>query len=270
MKKVISIGLSFMLLLCLCTPSFASFSYEDSIDSALIKRGYPYVYLENITQDMKESLYEKTDLVFDGATITTYDEESGEIVDYEIPASGIVTCGQIPDTSLVLTITFSKSLDTGYVFVTYGYQWKKHPVNRYQDPICVSWDSKYFEMPDNSFYKCDKFTADAPLSDGTTTSVLGVQSSSKKYANASPSGVSWYADLPGYTKGYTYKTIYGYAEFYLKPKVSKFTTTLYGHYVHALTSFSLSVPIPKFGGSFTVSGNSPYDELGNQRTYSYS
>ncbi|MBQ4599396.1 MAG: hypothetical protein IJB19_05750 [Clostridia bacterium] len=270
MKKIICLVLSFAMLFTMSTSAFAADAEKTDMDAALLERGYPQVYLDNISESAKESLYNKPDAVFAGAMICAYNEESGESFQYAISADGISTCGQIDEEDLTLTWGLSRYTTSGNVLVTYSYEWNNLPVNRYQDPIGVSWDDECFEMIDNSFYKVDKFTGYSNYGGfiGSTLETV-IHDEANAYASASSSGVTWYADLVGHNTIYYTVSIYGHGEFLLKPKSTSFTTTLYGHYVHALTGLSLSLGIPDYGVGFEISGGASYDELGNQITYTY-
>ena len=237
---------------------------ENFMFVALLQRGYPQVYLDNLSDSAKESLYNKPNLEFEGGVVTTYDEETGEYINFDIPANGIQTRGQIPASDLSLTWGISRSTTSDYVFVTYSYEWNKTPFNRYQDPIAISWDGDCFAPVDGTFYKVDYYTT-ADI-DGSVH--RHIESESHNYANGSNEGVSWYADLVDIPAG-PVSTLYGHGEIWLNPKKSEFTTIFFGHYVHNLSAVGLSLPIPSYGMSFSVSGGLAYDEIGTQRTYSY-
>lgn len=128
-----------------------------------------------------------------------------------------------------------------------------------------------FSVTSGTEYKVDKYTGYFDYNNGFINPNLEtiIHSESHSYASASSSGVTWYADLVGHISNYAIESIYGHGEFLLRPKAPSFTTTLYGHYVHAKTVFTLSLGIPDYGFGFTVSGGSSYDEIGNQITYTY-
>ncbi|MFV0243379.1 MAG: hypothetical protein ACK5H4_25520 [Lacrimispora sphenoides] len=256
-KKMMSLALAVVMCVSLCVPAFAAGGVSESImDSELRGRGYPQVYLNHLSETAKESLYSKPEVIFAGGTITIYNEDSGTFTDYSIPANGIMLRGQIPSGDLSLVWGLSRYSTSGNVLVTYSYDWNNIPDWRWQDPIGVSWDPNYFEMIDNSFYKIDKY--DSPFGLGL------VQSEEYGYANASRSGVTWYADLALLGD----LALYGHGEFLLKPKTSSGSTTFYGHYVHPTITASITMNVLGYG-SFGISGGSGYDERGNQRTYSF-
>lgn len=249
---------------------------ERSMDAELLLRGYPQVYLDFLSLSAKKSLYEKKDLVFAGAVISSYDEETGTFVDMDIPADGIIPRGQIPASDLSLAWGLSQYSTSGNVLVTYSYEWLNFPINRYQDEIAISWDDQLFYMVSGSFYKVDKFIGRPLIDHGSSTRPPAygspetvIHSEERGYANASPSGVAWYADLPGYFYEHQMESIYGHGEFLLEPRVSSGRTVFYGHYVHALSQGSISIGIPKYGFSFTVSSNGRYDERGTDRSFTF-
>lgn len=272
MKKVVSIVLALAMIFSLSISAFAaeasSVSEEKMIES-LIERGYPAIYLEHTSPSVIESLYAKPDAVFEGATITTYDEQTGAFVDYEIPADGIMLLGQIPTADLTLTWSVSNNNKTGTEkLVMYSYSWNKLPFFRWQDPMAVSWDSDKFEMKDSSFYKVDKYDGFIANESYYESFTGEIKSEEYGYARAFDSGVTWYADLVGYL-GITATKLYGHSEFVLrKLATGSGSSTLYGHYVHPTASVSLSINIGDYG-SFSVTGGSNFDERGNQKTFSY-
>lgn len=275
-KKLISTLLAFIMIVSL-TPVIAfaqepASPSEEAIDAALVDRGYPQIVLNEMSITAKRSIYEDTSLYFKGATITTYDEETGTFEDFEIPENGIIPYGQISTSDLSLVWSVNADEDNpDLIIVQYSYKWNKLPFFRWQDPIAVSWDSDLFEMQDDSFYKVDNY--DGYVVDPSSGLILstitgGIHSQENGYAKGFSSGVTWYADLKGYL-GITVTKLYGYGEFVLEKKTSKSgTSKIYGHYVHPTASISLSVNISDYG-SFSVSGGSNYDERGNQTTFEY-
>ena len=130
MKRILSIVLLMAMAFTLTIPAFASDVSEETMDAALRDRGYPQIYLDCISLSAKESLFEKTDLTFGGATVTCYDAETGSFVEYDIPASGIMPRGQIPVADLTLTFGISRYATSGNVLVNYSYDWNNIPVHR--------------------------------------------------------------------------------------------------------------------------------------------
>lgn len=174
--------------------------------------------------------------------------------------------GQIPSSDLDLVWTLEGVIGTTNMQkVTYSYKWRNLPLFRWQDNMSVSWNPNLFELVPNTFYKVDKFSGDhvdpsTGISNGYVSGAI--HSEDRSYANASISGVSWYADLKGYIGIIPY-SLYGHGEFYLKTIASgSGSSNLYGHYVHPQASFGLSVVVSDYG-SFSVSGSGLYDERGN-------
>ncbi len=269
-QSIFTIFFIFCMILGISTTVFAS---ETDIDTALEQRGYPKIVLETLDTDLKEELLnEKVD--FAGATMSYYNEEEGVFSDLDINEDGtyISPKGQISTSDLSLAFIYCKYKDDygrlNYIKVIYNYKWLHLPICRWQDPIAVSWDSSKFEMADNSFRKYDKY--DGYYSDGTNSHFVQSQTHSYEpgFANASPSGVSWYADLKGYV-GIIPTSLYGYATFNLVPKNTTYSgsSTLYGHYVHPTIAGSISVDVETYG-SFSISGISSYDDHGSQHTIS--
>ena len=266
-KRLVSIFLALAMCMGLAVPAVAAEPEMERIENALLQQGYPQVYLDNISETVKESLFQKPDLEFAGATVATYCEATGEITCYDISEDGIMPYGQIPSSDLTLTWAIGR-YSNGNVLVSYSYTWNNPPVFRFQDPIGVSWDSSCFEMKDDSFYKVDKLKGFPNYGEGGLGPIETVTNSeAHSYANGSPSGVTWYADLP-LNGAYLVDSLCGHGEFELIPKKTNFSTVFYGHYVHNKLSVGLSMSVPGFG-SFSVSGGGSYDELGNQRTYTY-
>lgn len=277
MKKLLTILLSCAMLFSFSVTAFASENTnntpEEIMNLALLERGYPQILLNTMSPTAKESLYEKSELVFDGGIITIYDESNGTFIDYDISANGITPFGQIPTSDLTLTWSISKNpRNTKEIFVTYSYDWNDLPFFRWQDPIAVSWDDNLFEMKDDSFSKIDKYDGYYINSSGAPTGERftgAIKSQENGYASGYSAGVTWYADLRGYDIIYVADALYGHGEFTLEKKTSSTgSSKMYGHYVHPKASTNVSVSVPKFG-SFSVSGGSNYDERGNQKTFSY-
>lgn len=280
MKKLVSIFVALSISLAL--PVYASTSNpslqasavtvtEEEINSDLLARGYPQLYLENTSFSAKKSLYEKPDLVFESAILTIYDEETGEFVDYEISENAIMPHGQIPTSSLALTWAITRDQKLGKdITVVYSYDWTKLPFFRWQDPIAVSWDDGKFEMKDNSFYKVDMYDGAYAADDGTLYDYFfnRIKSEENGYAKGFSSGVTWYADLVGQWP-FVLTRLHGHGEFVLTRKVdTSGTSTIYGHYVHPTINIGVSINVEDYG-SFSVSGGGSYDERGNQQTFSY-
>lgn len=252
MKKVYLTTLAVLLTFCMmCGLSINTFASEDTTidyDTALEQRGYPQIVLETLDISLKEELYyENVD--FAGAIINYYDEENGIFSDITIKEDGTYMNQkeQISSSDLSLANIYAKYKDSSgqlnYIKVIYNYKWINLPLFRWQDSIAVSWDNNLFEMSANSFKKYDKYNgydADGNFYQGQ------IHSSGTDFANASNSGVSWYADLKGYI-GLRASNLYGYATFNLVPKYNTYSgsLTLYSHYIHQTVQGNIGITVFK-------------------------
>lgn len=252
-SKLIALLLAFVL----CLSTMSAFAGENSVDNELLSRGYPQALINEMLEEEKHDLI-NDDCFYESATVYNYDENGDLISIKSFDEESIIPYGQIKTSHLKLTFTISKS--NYNTVVTFNYDWKTLPANRYQDPICIAWDSDVFSMQSGSFRKVDKYIA--AYLDGSNGSYTGTHSDQTAYANADKNYVTWYADLKGYTNSVI--GLLGYGKFTLVPKIRGKSTQIFGHYVHAKTSFSLSL---SYGiGGFSISGVSTYDELGTDKT----
>lgn len=276
LKKLLSLSLIVTCVLGLSQTAFAETTMPASdLDSLLESRGYPKIVLESMDNDLKEIIYNENN-EFSGATVSYYDDTSNTFTDISIDENGdyILPRGQISTSSLSMALIYTKNKasngNLNSIRIYYNYKWLKLPVFRWQDPIAVSWDNTKFQMSDNSFKKVDKYDGYIVDSNGTMhTYTNQIHSSENGYANASNAGVSWYADLKGYT-GIIPTNLYGYAIFDLVPthSTSSGSTTLYAHYVHPTAAINIGINIASYG-NFSISGGGDYDERGNQHTISW-
>lgn len=254
MIKSMSMLLTFCLLITACPLQVMA---TPSIDDQLISRGYPSELIEMMSEEEKEDLIAE-DCYYDCANTYNYDE-NGELINItNFDENAIMPYGQIKKTHLSLSITTSKSGKN--TVLTFNYSWKTLPVNRYQDPMCLAWDSSVFSYKSGSFKKVDKYSY--VIGDGSNGKVYtATHSSEAAYAKGSFNQITWYADLKGYTANVI--KLYGYGKLTLVPKKTGKSTQVFGHYVHdrALMG-SLSLSYNGVGASFSVSGSSSYDELG--------
>lgn len=253
MKKTFSIFLSIIMVISIVTPFFA-YANDNDINNYLLAHGFTESYISNMSQEDKEFYYEQGCTVIE-MTEYSYDENMNLLSVNDL-TKGEQTCtpyGLIPTSKLSLVLTLSKN-SSGHVIVELVYSWKSLPLNRYQDPIGISWDSNIFTMKDNSFIKEDYYLID------NSTSILFNKETRPGQLNAN--GVVWYANL--YSSNCT--GLRGKGRCTLIPKKSNVNTTLYYNYIHKKMGTSLSLSIPGFG-SFSVSGNSTYDECANQKTF---
>lgn len=262
-----------MVVMCSGTVSYADISptpcslSEETMDAALVTRGYPQVVLDSMNPKAKESIYYNSDLTFNAACIIVYDEETGQSQDYAIQAGQPMPYGQIPTSDLGLAWVISNDGED-YLNVQFSYEWYSTPVFRFQDPIALSWDGSKFAMVDDTFEKTDYYDDYVinPVTGETTISYGNIQSHEAGYARGSDDGVVWYADLKG---GLSIANLYGEASVTLEKLTSASgTSRMYGHYVHPTVSAGISVNIHGYG-DFTVTGSGGYDERTVQTTFSY-
>lgn len=225
-------GIAGGLLLLLFVSCFASHNLW--IDITLWSRGFPQKYLSAMPTAAKESLYSHSNLIFQDEYAVTRDGKTRTAI-YAINEDGGVNDSSAFSSDLVLTIHVSPVETSENLLVTCAYRWNTPPVCRGEDPIIISWDPDSFYLMEDSFRKVDKYV----LEDSTENT----NSDEPGYAVASPTGVSWYADLVE-TQDVT--ALYGYAEFILIPdpdrSVHKNTSeTFYGSYTHALIPANLNV-----------------------------
>ena len=271
MRKVISLGMCIIMGFLLMIPVVAVGEKTD-VDTVLRERGLPQIYLDHLSDSAKESLYARSDLEFEGATITTYNQTDGSVESYDIAGDGIAVYNQIPAADLNLTWGIFHKRYTDIVHVVYSYQWNRWPKDRYEDQIAVTWDSSKFQMVDNSFYKIDQYSGKRLKSDGTLGPVETVTNSREfRYAKGSATGVTWYAKLRANESVSRFAQLkqFGHGEFDLKAKSGGFTTTLYGHYVHNKSSSTVTINFPNGLGDISIGVGSSYGEAANQRTYTF-
>lgn len=251
LKKVLAAFMCIVMLLIQATPAYAYKSVEEN----LVNRGYPQGLIDLMPNEEKEDLIQNN-CFFESAKTYNYNENGDVISCISFnKKSGAANYGQIKPTHLSLTITTSKSGSN--TVVTFHYNWKTLPLNRYQDPMCIGWDDSIFTYKSGSFRKVDKYKY--VIDDGSGVNVYeGVHSDVNTYANSSFSYVTWYADLKGYTTNVT--NLYGYGTLTLVPKKTGKTTQILGHYIHKKLDLGVSLTYGPAG--FNVSGSSGYDEMG--------
>jgi hypothetical protein len=267
-KRLLALLLMVSLITILLAPATTVSAATRVMDQKLLRMGTPQSVIDRLDEDTKLKISNDKSLTFAGADFLSYDEDARtyDVLTVGNDVGGATTYGQIPDGDMNLTWTYwlQKGADNSMsgIVVTYNYQWNKLPLNRWQDPIGVSWDGSKFQPRDNSFEKTDYFKA---IYDPNTY----VQSHAYNYANGFGNGVTWYADLHGYQPEAA--ALFGNGSFVLVPLSTTYTgsITLYGHYVHAKVSVNLALNIGSIG-AFSVSGLGDFDELGNQKTISWS
>lgn len=249
-KRILAAVLTFVLALTAFPVSvFAS----PSLDNQLRSRGYPDALIAIMSDE------EKQDIVIDDAyyesSVTYAYDESGNLLSvqsYDEPT--IIPYGTISSSSLTLRITNSRNSTSTAKYITVQYEWKRLPLNRFKDPICVSWDENIFYMKTGSFRRVDQY--ERMQSNGIPCWETFVDETS--YSDSDENFVSWSADLKGLSD--TVVGLQGYGKFTLVPKKKGQTTRIRAHYVHAKMAGSFSI---SYGGAgFAVSGPSNYDEMG--------
>lgn len=136
------------------------------------------------------------------------------------------------------------------------YDQKTLPVNRWSDPIGVSWDGNIFELRSGSFHKVDRYNYHINAS---RTIYTGTQSDEWAFASASFNGCTWYADLKGASLAKPVVGLYGYAEFILEPKwETAVPSYLSCQYFHKKGIGNLSIYFQGFD-ALAVTGMSNYD-----------
>lgn len=275
-KKLICFALFAFITFGMASNTLADDNETVNIKDALLQKGYPQIVLDTMDNDAMQIVYEE-DSDFAGAVLCYYNEEDGTFTEISVEEDGtyVDPRGQIPDADLYMNFTFAHSTSSGNKLSTlrviFSYEWNNLPLNRWQDPISVSWDSTKFRLKDNTFEKLDKY--DGLKADETGSIMIPVKnqvhSHSKNYASANSNGVTWYANLKGYTNEVVQK-LYGYGTFTLTctSSTASGSSTLYGHYVHPKLNINLGIIIKDYG-DFSVSGAGTFDELGTQKTFKW-
>ncbi len=261
-KKCFKLIMSLMSISLLLIPFPASVTAQtvdktNVYDSVLLENGYPQFVIDEMSENEKQELYD-LNAVFESYKSTFYDSHGNivaeQTVNDDYDENKIIQRGQIKDTSLKLSWTISNSGINKVV--KYKYKWLVLPVNRWQDPVGISWDDVYFQYVSGSFSKVDEYEFkidNEPIR-------LATHSSAKNFANGSKHGITWYADLKGHSSSMMILGLQGYGTVTLKPLKSG-TSNVFGHYVHSRLAFTISMTTTG-AGSFSISGTG-YDEMGN-------
>ncbi len=253
MKKRI---LSILAIIIVCISCFAPTNVfagtNNLLNLKLITRGYPSQLLSMLEAEQKEELLDE-ECNYESSATYYYDDNGNLIDSITHNENSIFPIGQIKDATLALSITTSKT-SKGETKVSFNYSWKKVPLNRYQDPIYITWSSSVFALKSNSFNKVDKYTY--VLGDGSNgKTYTSTHSNEHSFADANFGYLSWYADLKGYTANVV--RLFGYGSFTLTPKKKNVTTQIFGKYVHDKSTLGVSLSFAN--GSVSISG-SQYDE----------
>lgn len=269
-RKFICIIMCLILVLSCTVSANATENNSEDMNVILLEKGYPLEIIQKMSDSAKEVICANPNLIYESGFTLGYIEENGQLVENTLPASvrGIRPLGQIPvnDLELTWTVSLDTSANANERLIIYSYEWKHLPINRWQDPMSVSWNGNYYSMKTGSFYKVDRYDYTI-LSNGETGSAT--HSSEPGYASAFENGVTWYADLKGYVSNMTINRLYGHGQFILQKESNPtMTTRLWGHYVHNKAAAALTVSIPYVGG-FEVTGGSIFDERGTDRALSF-
>lgn len=257
MKRILTVICTIVFLLSMS--SFNAFASQ-SLDEQLIANGFPEALVQEMLEEQKESLVEQQ-CIYTSAIECDYDEE-GNLISAKDFENDIMPYGQIKSSSLKLTIIAALNNENNIV-ITAKYEWLVLPLNRWQDPIGITWDNAVFKYKSNSFKKVDKYTTN--VNGKITTKIF---SSENRFADMGLGYVTWYADLAGY--GIDPYSLLGYGEFHLERRNpnKKESTQVFMKYVHAKITGGLSLSYSGVG--FSVSGGSGYDEAATQLTFNSS
>lgn len=264
MKKFLSAILLIAFFLTIVTPCFAV-DIPGNVDAILIERGYPEDAVSRLAYDQKMMLYQDSHWYYAGSTSIGYSENQNN--------TGPQRTAQLSVADLTLYFDLYYNVYEGtleQIFVQFYYIWNNIPFCRFQDSIAISWDETKFRLKDDGFYKADKYSGFFVYENEVTWMYDEIHSLETGYANASPSGVSWYADLKG-NVGVTVTELYGYGYFFLVPAhgVTVYegdTSTLYAHYVHPTVSLGASIAVSSYG-VFDISSLGGYKERGTQISF---
>ena len=252
-KRILAALMTFVLALTAFPVSvFAS----PSLDDQLRCRGYPDALVATMSDEEKQDII-ADDAYYESSVTYSYDENGNllSVQSYDEPT--ITPYGTISSSSLVLRITTSRNSTSTAKYITLQYEWKRLPLNRFKDPICVSWDEDIFSLKidsSNPFKRVDQY--ERMPSKGLPYWVTFVDETS--YSDSGDNFISWSADLKGLSD--IVVGLKGYGKFTLIPKKKGQKTRIRAHYVHAKIAGSFSI---SYGGAgFTVSGPSNYDEMG--------
>ncbi len=273
MKKIISICLIFCLMLGMTSIASAEGVNVDgtneavNVDAQLLERGYPQIILDTM-DDASKTRVLSSGGTYAGGSILYYNDEERQFTEIVVNTDGsyVMPRGQISTSDLTLSIVYSRIREAvgrlAYIQVTFNYNWIHLPTERYEDPLTIAWDEELFDLCGGTFVKEDKYDGFIINADGSLLWYYDqTHSYEEGYANGGDAGVTWYADLRGFS-GFHVTGLHGYGDFKIQPEEPTFagSANLYGHYVHAKGSGTIGITI----GPLSVSVNSvdPYDERG--------
>lgn len=252
-----------------CSNDYQEAETEAYIDEALIERGFPKAVVENLPFLTKRDLYNSPERTFAGGCYFIMDESTGEYKEISLDDAdyGIeLQDGALTKSELGFVCMGTKNTKKpGMLEITVTYEWKTLPLYRYQDIMAISWDSMYFEMEPGTFHRKDFYDGIIANEYGSTPVKGLIKTDDDSFCDASPTGVSWYADLKGYVGNVTTVTkLYGEATWDLNVlQGTNFKKIFYGKYVHKTgITGTLGINIKTYG-ALSITGSSDYTQLGD-------
>lgn len=261
MKKAIGIVLTIIMVAMLTLPAFAS----DSPYMALKAKGLPVDYLDSLSTEMLNMLYEQigeNDVALVSRQVTVLNETNEGITTY-----GAISSSSMTLECIVLEIFKQGTKTVGGVIVGIDWAWQNgKPVFRLTDALSVNWDASLFALQEGSFLSQDKWRLT-----GTDSWVV-----SKEYfrpTEANQGGVGYHTQL---TKDSNFRTDMGGSTILvLLP-----TTTIYDgsskvtsinvNYIHNKNTIFSSFSFSKVGVGISINARWPSDGASDTANYYYS
>lgn len=224
------------------------------LNKRLMEFGFPAYGLSYLEIEQKEELIEhlsNDNVELDKVTIMAIDIETGK--KWEVTDKSIRE-GQIPDSYMSLTITNTREFDSSgrlsRANILLKYTWHKITSFVLDDPIAITWDSKYFQFIPDSF----EFTSSLVYTNYNTSTCL----TSKSYADISDTGVKWYTKLCDHLFR---RTNYGSGKLSLAfiGEEDKEFSNIYAKYVHR--QFNGDVSLTLGYGTITANGSGNWESL---------
>ena len=209
---------------------------ENEIFSALLDRGYPESLLQSVDESFWEVLYQNDGSYFQSFSVAEYalDDKANS------HESDVMPLGEIDsaDLKLVCIVSVEKNRVNGKyrLALYYYYEWLSMPAMRFTDTIAMSWDDTFYSYVPDTFSRYDQYK--------TITGEVKTHSSGRALLAIAACGISWSADLAGYTSLPT--KLFGYATWKLESSTIP-PITLYSRYFHIHTGPTLVIYIPRYG-----------------------
>lgn len=257
MKRVISSIILSVMVLSMSNVAYAADTTttysEPQLNEILQEKGFPAKTLSELDTQSKERFASKEEIVYGGEQTYFFDlNENDELVPI------VPTRGQIPGADLKLTGIYAKGVENGNVttvYYTFRYQWYTIPVNRYQDPIGLTFNPELLRFRIGSFEKRDNYVINGHSVNHSTE---------YNCADYSPEGLGWYADLVGIP--YAPTSLSGVGEFELEPipgttikNGTGWTSRMYGKYGHVKTPLSANFSFSYNGAGGGINFGLPSD-----------